>query len=58
MKGFRRFKAKWGKLIFLIAGLMIIVGYHDVPALWIPMVVVFLLGWILGERSDRRANRK
>jgi cobalamin synthase len=54
VKGFRKFKARWGRVIVLVFGLIVIAGFHNVPALWVPMAAVFLIGWILGERSDRR----
>jgi hypothetical protein len=54
VKGFRRFKDRWGSVVFLILGVLFIIGFHDVPALWIPVVLVFVVGWLLGERADRR----
>jgi dolichol kinase len=56
VKGFRKFKDRWGSFIFLILGVLFIIGFHDMPALWVPIAFVFVVGWILGERADRRSK--
>jgi hypothetical protein len=42
MKRLRKFNARWGSFAFLVLGLVFIIGFHDVPALWVPMVLIFL----------------
>jgi hypothetical protein len=47
-----------GHWIVPLAMLLTIVGFHTQPALWIPLVAVFLLIWIMGIRTHRKEQRQ
>lgn len=55
MRSFRSSMHRFGPPIFVIAMLLFIAGFHQLPALWIPLVAVFVVMWIMGVRSDRKA---
>jgi hypothetical protein len=54
VKAFRKLSARWGSLIVLTLGLLFIIGFHNMPALWVPVALVVFVGWLLGERADHR----
>ena len=47
---------RWGWLIAPLVILVAVVGFHGQPALWVPIVLMFLVAWIIGVRRDRKAR--
>ena len=58
MRRFRASMRRAGHVIFPLGMLLTIVGFNGQPALWIPLVVVFIVIWIMGVRSDRKARQE
>lgn len=56
MKAFRRIVVRFGSVVVPLTILFIIVGFHELPALWVPLVVILVLVWIMGVRGDRKAK--
>ena len=56
MKAFRRIVVRFGSVVVPLTLLLIIVGFHELPALWVPLVVIFVIAWIMGARGDRKAR--
>ena len=47
---------RWGWLIAPLVILLALVGFYGQPALWVPLVLIFLVAWIMGVRDDRKAE--
>ena len=58
MDAFRRIARRLGWIIVPVGMLLTIVGFHGQPALWVPLVVIFVVAWIMGARSDRMAQSR
>ena len=58
MKRFHSSIDRWGHLVVPAIVLLFIIGFHELPVLWIPLVVIFVAVWIMGVRSDRKRRSR
>jgi hypothetical protein len=56
MKAFRTSMLRWMNWITPAMILLTIIGFHRLPVLWIPLVLIFVAAWIMGIRTDRKAG--